>query len=95
MKIYIAGKITGDRNYKDKFRRAEEILEAQGHIVLNPAILPEGMTQDEYMHICIPMLEVADQAVFLPDYFESEGARLEYNWCCYTGKPKRIMLELE
>lgn len=95
MKIYIAGKITGDPNYKDKFRRAKEILEAQGHIVLNPAMLPEGMTRDEYMHICIPMLEVSDQAVFIPDYFESEGARLEYNWCCYTGKPKRIMLEFE
>lgn len=95
MKIYIAGKITGDPNYKDKFQRAEKLLVSQGHIVLNPAILPEGMQPKDYMDICFAMIRAADQVVFIPDCFESEGARLEYNWCCYTGKPKRIMLELE
>lgn len=43
MKIYIAGKITGEPNYKEKFDIAATSLEAQGHIVLNPAELPEGM----------------------------------------------------
>lgn len=37
MKIYIAGKITGEPNYKEKFDIAATSLEAQGHIVLNPA----------------------------------------------------------
>lgn len=92
MKIYIAGKITGDANYKDKFRRAEELLVSQGHIVLNPAKLPEGLRPGDYMRICFAMLEAADMAAFLPDYCDSPGARLEYDWCRYTGKPKDLLL---
>ena len=40
MKIYISGKITGDRRYKAKFREVEKKLAAAGHIVLNPATAP-------------------------------------------------------
>lgn len=36
MKIYISGKITGDRRYKVKFREVEKKLVAAGHIVLTP-----------------------------------------------------------
>ena len=43
MKIYISGKITGDRRYKAKFREVEKKLAAAGHIVLNPATAPEGL----------------------------------------------------
>lgn len=31
MKIYISGKITGDRRYKAKFREVEKKLAAAGH----------------------------------------------------------------
>lgn len=37
MKIYIAGKITGDPKYRERFREEAERLEGLGHIVLNPA----------------------------------------------------------
>lgn len=40
MKIYIAGKITGDQGYQAKFRRAAAGLRMCGNIVLNPAELP-------------------------------------------------------
>ena len=43
MKAYIAGKITGDSTYREKFQRAQKALEGEGFIVLNPAELPEGM----------------------------------------------------
>ena len=43
MKVYIAGKITGDPNYKGKFAAEAEKIRAAGHIALNPAELPEGM----------------------------------------------------
>ena len=46
MKIYISGKITGDRRYKAKFREVEKKLAAAGHIVLNPATAPEGLRPD-------------------------------------------------
>lgn len=32
MKIYIAGKITGELNYKEKFDITATSLEAQGHM---------------------------------------------------------------
>ena len=45
MKVYIAGKITGDPNYKGKFAAEAEKIRAAGHIAMNPAELPEGMEQ--------------------------------------------------
>ena len=64
MKIYIAGKIAGDRRYRAKFREAAKALEAAGHVVLNPATLPDGLTDGDYMRICMAMVDAADLAVF-------------------------------
>lgn len=86
MKLYIAGKITGDTDYKQKFRRAQEDLEGQGFTVLNPAILPKGLTPADYMRICFAMMDGADVVAFLPDYEQSRGAQLEWAWCQYVGK---------
>ena len=55
MKIYIAGKIAGDRRYRAKFREAAKTLEAAGHVVLNPATLPDGLTDGDYMRIALAM----------------------------------------
>lgn len=41
MKIYLAGRIAGDRKYRAKFREAARELEGMGHVVLNPATLPD------------------------------------------------------
>lgn len=35
-------------------------LTGRGHTVLNPAILPDGLSQAEYMDICLAMLRCAD-----------------------------------
>ena len=86
MKVYIAGKITGDPGYRDKFAAAEIQLGWQGNTVLNPAELPEGMTPADYMRICLAMIDVADSVVFLPDATNSAGARLEKAYCKYVGK---------
>lgn len=59
MKIYIAGKIAGDRRYRTKFREAAKKLEAMGHAILNPATLPDGLEQADYMRICLAMVEWA------------------------------------
>ena len=95
MKIYIAGKITGDRKYRAKFREAAKTLEALGHVVLNPAILPEGLEQVDYMRICLAMLEAADLAVFMPDYQESAGAMVEWAWCQRTGKDCALYMDVK
>ena len=86
MKIYIAGKITGDPDYRAKFADAQRQIEAQGHTALNPATLPEGMEPKDYMRICFAMIDVADAVVFLPDAAESAGARLEMAYCEYIEK---------
>ena len=86
-KVYIAGKITGDANYKRKFARVKGILQKLGFTVLSPASLPEGMTAADYMRICFAMIDTADTVVFLPDYTQSPGALLEHQYCVYIGKP--------
>lgn len=86
MKIYIAGKITGDPDYFDKFQEEQDELEALGHIVLNPAQLPEGMSKAEYMRICFAMIDCAEAVCLLSDWEQSEGAKLERQYCEYIGK---------
>lgn len=86
MKAYIAGKITGDSDYKKKFAHAKSCLEAEGFVVLNPAELPEGMRPADYMRICMAMMDTADVVAFLPDYERSKGAQLEWAYCQYVGK---------
>ena len=87
MKIYIAGKITGDPDYRAKFADAQRQIEAQGHIVLNPATLPEGMEPKDYMRICFAMIDCADTVFLLPGWQGSPGAQLELAYCRYIGKP--------
>lgn len=87
MKIYISGKITGDRRYKTKFREVERKLTAAGHIAITPANQPEGLTPADYMRVCFAAMEAADAVLFLPDYQDSKGAALEWQWCQYVGKP--------
>ncbi len=91
MKIYIAGKIAGNPNYKEEFRAAQAELEAQGYIVLNPATLPEGMTPADYMGICFAMIDCADELWALPSWSRSRGAAVEIAYCNYAGKPVRYM----
>jgi len=80
LKIYIAGKITGDPQYKKKFSAVEEGLKKCGHKIMNPAILPEGFEHHEYMQICRSMLEICEAVYFLEDWEESMGALKEYCW---------------
>ena len=87
MKVYLAGKITGDPNYREKFAAAVKKLEERaGVTVISPAVTPEGLKKADYMRICFAMLESADAAVFLPDWEDSPGAQLEKHWCEYVGK---------
>jgi hypothetical protein len=88
-KVYIGGKITGDPDYRAKFEKAQRDMEWEGHTVLSPAVLPSGMTNADYMRICFAMIDSADMVAFLPDLFDSKGAKLELRYCQYIGKAGR------
>ena len=86
-KIYIAGKITGDPNYKEKFAKMEsELLKIPGTTVINPAALPTGLEPADYARICIAMINSSDIVVFAPNYKKSQGALLEMQYCRYIQK---------
>ena len=84
--LYIAGKITGDPAYREKFRAAALQLEKQGFEVLNPATLPAGLNNAEYMRICAAMLDTADGIYLLQNWKESPGAQIERQMAEYAGK---------
>ena len=76
MRIYIAGPITGCYGYKKKFEETEKKLCERGHIVLNPAFLPEGLKN--YMGICEEMIKQADAIYFQKGFTSSTGSMQEY-----------------
>lgn len=86
MKIYIAGRITGNPHYKAQFKAMAAMLQEAGHAVLNPAELPEGMKPADYMRICFAMLDSADIVFFQRGWEASKGAKLEYDYARYIGK---------
>lgn len=85
-KVYIAGRITGVKDYKERFAEERRIWEEKGWAVLDPSVLPEGMMPADYMRICLAMIDTADVVVMMKGWRLSGGARVEYNYCRYTGK---------
>ena len=80
MKLYIAGKITDNPEYKEQFAKAEKELSAQGHVTMNPSVLPPGFEHHEYMKICYSMIDVCEGIYFLNNWQRSMGARMEHEY---------------
>ena len=91
--VYIAGPITGVPDYKRHFNQAENDLLMRGYIPLNPAKLPEGLTNGQYARIDFAMIDSADAVLFLAGWLNSVGANLEWDYCRYTGKPQATAID--
>lgn len=77
--IYIAGGMTGIKGFNlEAFNTKAVELEQEGYVVLNPAILPAGLSQFNYMDICLAMVRSASYICMLDGWRESEGATAEY-----------------
>ncbi|PSM52773.1 DUF4406 domain-containing protein [Campylobacter blaseri] len=92
-RIYIAGAISNNPHFKEEFALAQRYLLNKGYVVLNPAILPKGLSQEEYMRICIPMLNIADTVYFLKGWKKSTGAKIEHALALQAGK--RVLYQEE
>lgn len=88
MKIFISGPMTNDPNYKEKFFKTTNYLKTKypNATILNPAILPEGLSDIEYMSIDLTMLKCCDIIYMLKGYERSKGASLEFHYAYYSNK---------
>lgn len=90
MKIYIAGKITDNKNYWIDFLKAEiEVKWRYQCKVLNPAdtiARIKGLNHSEYLHICKAMIDVCEAVAFLPNWKESKGANAELEYAKENNK---------
>lgn len=85
-KIYIAGPMTGYDNFnRNAFNEKAEQLSSQNFIPLNPATLPDGLTQGQYMDICFAMIRAADAIYLLSGWKKSDGALAEYAYAKKLG----------
>ena len=89
--IYIAGKITGDADYKAKFMAAQERLQRDYGwnywSIVNPVNeCKEGWPWWRCMMRCLRLLAGCKVVAMLPDWTESRGARIEHRWAQMLGK---------
>jgi len=91
--IYIAGPIKDNPDYLSDFDAAESYLIMKDWTVLNPANLPEGMSGEKYMPICLAMVQAADAVVLLAGHDRSMGATLERHFAYYQDKKIYYSLE--
>lgn len=89
MKLYISGAITGTTDYMDRFYNAQRLLEEQGHTVINPAKLNSGMPEDttyeQYMKVCMVLLDMAEGIYMLKGWEKSCGANRELGYALAKG----------
>lgn len=86
-KIYIAGPIASDPNYKMKFDAVEDMLTSLGYRVFNPTVFPLGLSYKRYIKLGLTMLMECDAICMLPNSENSPGAQFEKHYAELVGMP--------
>lgn len=92
MKVYIAGKVTGENreHCRYKFGYVSSELRKKGHSVINPFAMFEDMRgyfeKEDEMTICFAAITVCDAVYMLTDWHDSEGAKMEHKFALDHGK---------
>ena len=87
--VYIMGPMTGHVDFnRFAFNHSAFKLKQQGFTVLNPATLPDGLTELQYMDICLAMLRSANAVYALKGWQDSAGANVE------MALAKKLKLEI-
>ena len=95
MKIYIAGQMTGKKNYEKYFKKAERELIKKGEQVFNPCHLwpiMRGFDYSDFMQVDLKIIELCDAVYFLKGFTKSKGAMQEYR---HAKKHHKIILTEE
>lgn len=88
-RIYLSGSITNNPKYKVQFWLAEHFAKKHfNKIPINPSkiedIIVEG-TWEEYMKICISLMDLCDSILLLKGWEKSRGAEIELNYAISKG----------
>ena len=85
-RMYIAGSITNDENFKYKFDTVARYMSDLGYIVFNPALSPDGLTYREYINLGMNMLMQCD-CICIIDGENSYGTAFEKHYAELVGMP--------
>lgn len=101
-RIYISGPVTGTKDYKERFVRAEGYLSEMGFSVVNPvkvnAALPPDASWEEYMAVSMTLLSFCGNIYMMDGWKESRGAVQEYicarnrGLTVWDGESREILL---
>lgn len=95
LKVYLAGKITNNPDYKQDFTEGSVAVLYKLHntygrelpiALMMPKDETQGLSKRHYMNVAFSRIDEADVVAFLPNYQDSDGALLEEGYSLYTDK---------
>ena len=95
IRIYVSGKITGDRFYRKKFYNAYDQLKAAGFIIVELPMhaVPRSKGWLNDMREALRLMLKCDAVAMLPDWEESKGSKIERQLALDLGIPVKPLEE--